>query len=118
MGPPAEVPDSGSLEGDLEMLASDLIDQLRSAKRPSIIDAAERDPELAMLHAGLHAALMAPFLFVAERARARGDAPASVTAAELIAGVVGPLLYRRWFFKEPIGPDFVAGAVAQALRGL
>ncbi len=122
MSSPAEVPDTGSLKGDLEALASDLAGQLRAAKwptiLPSIIDAAERDPELAALHAGLHAGLMAPFLIVAERAQARGDAPASVTDAELTASVVGPLFYRRWFSKEPIGPDFVAGAVARALKAL
>ena len=122
MSSPPEVPDTGSLKGDLEALASDLAEQLRSAKwpaiLPSIIDAAERDPELAILHAGLHAALMVPFLAIAERARTRGDAPASVTSAELTASVVGPLFYRRWFSKEPIGSDFVAGAVARALKAL
>ena len=119
MGSPPETPDTGSFRGDLDELVADLAQQLSSAKwpaiLPSIIDAAERDPELATLHASLHAALMTPFLTIAERAQARGDFPDGVTPAELTALVVGPLFYRRWFSKEPIGWDFAAGVVAHAL---
>ncbi len=122
MGSPPEAPDTGSFKGDLDALVADLAEQLRSARwpaiLPSIIDAAERDPELATLHASLHAALMTPFLAVAERAQARGDFPAGVSAAELIATIVGPLFYRRWFSKEPIGAEFAAGAVARALASV
>lgn len=117
LGSPSEVPDTGSLRGDLEALVTGLAEQLRSARwpaiLPSIIDAAERDPELAALHAGLHAGLMTPFLTVAERAQARGDFPAGQTPAELIASVVGPLFYRRWFSKEPIDRDFQAEIIAR-----
>lgn len=122
MGSPPEVPDTGSLKGDLDALVADLAEQLCSASWPSILpsimDAAERDPELAALHASLHAALMTPFLTVAERARTRGDFPAGVTPGELTASVVGPLFYRRWFSKEPIEPSFIAGAVLRALKAL
>ena len=116
LGSPPEVPDTGSLKGDLEVLLTDLAEQLGSAKwptiLPSIIDAAERDPELAELHAGLHAGLMIPFLAVTGRAQARGDFPTDQAPAELIASVVGPLFYRRWFSKEPIDSDFVAAVIA------
>lgn len=119
MGAPPEVPDTGRLKGDLEALATDLAEQLHLARwpamLPSIIDAAERDPELATLHANLHAALMTPFMTVAERGQARGDFPAGVTPTELTASVVGPLFYRRWFSKEPIGSDFVTSVVLRAL---
>ncbi len=119
MGSPPEVPNTDSFKGDLDALVGDVAEQLRSARwpaiLPSIIDAAERDPELATLHASLHAAMMTPFLTVAERAQARGDFPAGVTAAELIASLLGPLFYRRWFSKEPIGSNFAASAVARVL---
>lgn len=110
LGSPSEVPDTGSFKGDLEALLADLAEQLRSARwpaiLPSIIDAAERDPELAKLHAGLHAGLMTPFLTAAERAQARGDFPLGQTPAELVASAVGPLFYRRWFSKEPVDQHF------------
>src|SRR5271169_3669793 len=67
-GPQAEVPNTGSLKSDIAALAVQLADQLRSARwaaiLPSIIDAAERDPELAQLHRSLHAGLMAPYIAI------------------------------------------------------
>lgn len=115
LGSPSAAPDTGSLRGDLEVLLADLAGQLRSARwpaiLPSIIDAAERDPELAKLHAALHAGLMMPFLTVAERAQARGDFPVGQSSTELVASVVGPLFYRRWFSKEPIGCDLPASII-------
>ena len=57
IGTPPEVPNTGSLLGDVTALATHLADQLQNARwpavLPSIIDAAERDSELAQLHAGL-----------------------------------------------------------------
>lgn len=119
MGSAPQAPDTGSLKGDLEALVTDLAEQLGSARwptiLPSIIDAAERDPELAALHAGLHAGLMTPFLTVAERAQARGDFPAGQIPSELIASVVGPLFYRRWFSKEPIDRRFYSELMRRLL---
>ncbi|QXQ07404.1 TetR/AcrR family transcriptional regulator [Sphingosinicellaceae bacterium] len=119
MTPPVEAPDTGCVRADLELLTNALAEQLHSAKwtaiLPSIIDAAERDPELAALHAGLHASMMAPFLTVAERGASRGELPIGQNPAELTASVVGPLFYRRWFSKEPVDRNFAMGVVARAL---
>ena len=41
--------------------------------RPSIIDAAERDPDVAQLHKNLHASLMQPFVEAIEKAKRRGE---------------------------------------------
>src|SRR5580692_3235385 len=72
IGTRPEIPDTGSLKGDVTALATYLAQQLKSARwaavLPSIIDAAERDPELAQLLAELHAGQMAPYFAVAERA--------------------------------------------------
>ena len=72
LGSPAEAPDTGSLRADLEILAGALAQQLRSpgwpAVLPSIIDAAERDTEVAQVHAAMQARFSAPFLLAAERA--------------------------------------------------
>lgn len=112
------IPDTGSLQGDLNVLATDLAEQLRSgqwpAVLPSIIDAAERDPEVARMQARLHASFMTPFHTVAERAHARGEIATGRTAADIVASVVGPLFYRRWFSKEPIDARFVERIVGQA----
>ena len=119
LGEKSTPPDRGSLEADLLALAEGLAHQLRSARwaqiLPSIIDAAERDPETAKLHAGLQAGFTAGFLAAVERGRTRGEVPASRDGAELVAAVMGPLFYRRWFSREPLDARFVKGVIESAL---
>ena len=115
IGPEPPVPDTGSFAGDISALAAQLADMLRSARwpavLPSIIDAAEREPELAQLHARLHAGLMSPFAAVTERARERGELAPGQEAADVAALIAGPLFYRRWFSREPIDDAFVESVV-------
>lgn len=64
LGGTAEVPDTGSLRGDLHALLSGLAEQLRtaswSAVVPSIVDAAERDRDVLAMQTELHKDLMKP----------------------------------------------------------
>jgi len=110
-----EIPDTGSLGGDVTALAANLAHQLQSARwaavLPSIIDAAEREPELAKLHAKLHAGLMGPFLAVVERAKKRGELGPRQTTSDVVAAIVGPFFYRRWFSREPLDDQFVKSVV-------
>jgi AcrR family transcriptional regulator len=114
-----EVPDTGSLRKDLLVLATDLATRLRTARwpavLPSIIDAAERDPELAELHARLHAELIVAFQSVVERGQRRGELSAGREASEVVAAVLGPLFYRRWFSREALNERFVKGVVDSAV---
>jgi AcrR family transcriptional regulator len=118
LGTRPEIPDTGSLKGDVTALATYLADQLKSARwaavLPSIIDAAERDPEVAQLHAQLHAGLMIPYLAIAERAKKRGELAPGQTPSEFVASMVSPFFYRRWFSREPLDDVFVKSVV----RGL
>ncbi len=122
LGSRVDPPDTGSLEGDLRALAARLAGQLQTARwptiLPSIIDAAERDPELAQLHARLHAGFTAPYLAVIERAKTRGELPPHHDPADLVAAIMGPLFYRRWFSREPLDERFFKGVVASVLAGL
>jgi AcrR family transcriptional regulator len=119
LGAKPEAPDTGSLKGDVTLIAKHLANKLRSDHMatilPSIIDAAERDPEIAALHARLHAGFMAPLRLVLERARLRGELPRNCDPAEVIASLVGPLFYRRWFSREAIDESFVQGVVDRAV---
>jgi AcrR family transcriptional regulator len=114
-----EVPDTGSLRGDLLALATYLAGQLRTARwptiLPSIIDAAERDPEIARLHAELEAGFSHPYRPVIDRAKRRGELAAQYDASEIVASIVGPLFYRRWFSRQPIDKRFVASVVTRVL---
>lgn len=119
MGAPMETPDTGSLRGDITALAGQLAEHLRTARwaavLPSIVDAAERDPELAEVQTRLQAAMMAPFLAAIERAKRRGELPRSARPAEVVATIVGPLFYRRWFSREPLDSAFVKSVVSAAV---
>lgn len=120
IGTAPEIPDTGTLKGDITALATGLAQQLKTARwaavLPSIIDAAERDPELAQLHAQLHAGQMVPYFAVAERARKRGELAPGTNVAEFVASIVAPFFYRRWFTRQPLDDVFVKGAVRSLIN--
>ena len=116
-----EAPDTGCLQGDLVALAQAIAHRLGerwSTVLPSVIDAAERDPELASLHAQLHADMMHAFRTVVAHAQARGELPKQVTASDLIEAIMGPLFYRRWFSKGALTPAAAKTIAERALKGL
>jgi AcrR family transcriptional regulator len=117
--PKGEVPDTGSLHGDvtahLVMMAHRLQTAGWTSILPSIIDAAERDPELADLHARMQAGFKEPLVIAIERAKSRGELAARDNTSDIVAALVGPLVYRRWFSREPIEEQFVKGIIANVL---
>jgi AcrR family transcriptional regulator len=115
------VPDTGNLRSDLETLAAGASVRLRqpwSTVMPSIIDAAERDEDLAELQSQIHSQMRGAFMAVIERAQKRGELPASQDARELVATILGPILYRRYFSREPLSENFAKAIVARALGKL
>lgn len=106
-----EAPDSGSLKEDLRTLLCYLADQLETANwssvYPSVLDAAERDPELSVMQQSLHQSFMAPLVTVLARATRRGEIPPDRPHDALVAMLVGPLFFRRWFSKERIDEAFI-----------
>ena len=82
---------------------------------PSIIDAAERDPEIARLQTSMHAGNMQPFFDAIAAARRRGELARNQDPDTMIAAIVGPLFYRRWFSKEEIDEAFLARVIGQAI---
>jgi AcrR family transcriptional regulator len=121
LGPRPEIPDTGTIAGDVAQLLRYAATQLSTARwtsvLPSIIDAAERDPEIAAMHSRLHAGLMVPFRAVVERAQQRGELAPDRDPAELVAAIVGPMFYRRWFSREKLDAAFVANVVADLAGG-
>jgi AcrR family transcriptional regulator len=106
-----DVPDSGSLEGDLVAILVNLGHLLSTARWssvvPSIVDVAERDPEFAAVHGTIQRGHAAPVRMVLERAVERGELSESTDVSTMVSGLVGPLYYRRWFSREPIDDGFV-----------
>jgi AcrR family transcriptional regulator len=118
--PRVEVPDTGSLRGDLTAVAGVMAHRLQtgrwSSALPSVIDAAERDKAIAELQTLQHKAMMSVFDTIAARAKQRGDFPADIEPSELTAAIAGPLFYRRWFSRQKLDDAFVRRVVERVLR--
>jgi AcrR family transcriptional regulator len=120
IGTPLEVPDTGSFEGDVTALVTSLAHLLRSEKwtsvLPSVIDAAERDPDIAAVYSRLQEGYSAPLQSIIQRAMQKGELPKTSDAALLVAALTGPLFYRRWFSREPLTSAFAKQIVRLVLR--
>ena len=120
LGTPLATPDIGSFAADVTALTRKLAQILRSAQwtsvLPSIIDAAERDPDIAEMYGKLQQGYSAPFTTVIQRALQNGELPDDTDAAMLIAALTGPLFYRRWFSREPLTDAFADQIVLHVLR--
>jgi AcrR family transcriptional regulator len=116
-----EVPDTGSLEGDVTAILANLGYLLTTARWssvvPSIVDVAERDPEFAGLHGKIQRGHAAPLREVIERAAGRGLISAAADPSAMVSALIGPLYYRRWFSREPIGDQFVTTIVRNVVSG-
>ncbi|MFI0486186.1 TetR/AcrR family transcriptional regulator [Actinomadura sp. 9N215] len=110
--PAAFAPDSGSLRGDLAAFINDLARIVTtpptSALVPALIDAAERDAEIASLLAHFTAQRRKPIRAAIGRAVERGEIPSDrVRDLDLIDDLLlGPLFYRRLLSRSPITPEF------------
>lgn len=111
--------ETGTLRGDLMALATFIAVQLRTspwaAALPSVIDAAERDPELAALISAMHDGRTALVSEILARSQKRGELTAKWDVAELSTDIYGPLFYRRWFSREPLTERFAKTVVEAAI---
>jgi AcrR family transcriptional regulator len=114
-----EVPDTGSLEGDVTALLVNLGHVLGTARWssvvPSIVDVAERDPEFAGIHGQIQRGHAAPLREIIERAVGRGLISTAADPSTMVSALIGPLYYRRWFSREPIDDQFVTTIVRNVI---
>jgi len=122
IGTTHEAPDTGSFEGDVTALLTNMAELLRTANwssvMPSIIDEAERDPRIAEVHSRIQMGHTAPFQHIIKRAIVKGELPKKTNVAAVIASLLGPLFYRRWFSREPLDEPFVKGVVRSMRRSV
>ena len=121
--PAAALPDSGSLHGDLEVFTDDLARIVTtpptSALIPALIDAAERDTEVASLLAHFTAERRKPLRAAIGRAIERGELQSDRDLDVIDDLLLGPLFYRRLLSRRPITPEFtkiVTNMLVAALR--
>ncbi|WP_436664158.1 TetR/AcrR family transcriptional regulator [Alicyclobacillus acidoterrestris] len=114
-----ETPDTGSLEGDVSAILLEIAHLLRTANwsfvLPSIVDTAERNPEFAEIHSRIQRGHAAPLREVLQRAVDRGELSANANVSTIVAALLGPLFYRRWFSREPVDDQFVKAIIKLVL---
>jgi len=116
---PFPVPDSGDTRADVEQLLGAFVTLVRDTPFPKLmaafIDAAEREPDLARMHAELTRRRREPLLVVLERGRRRGELPADLDLELTCDLLAAPFFYRRFIAHHPIPPTMVADVVAKVL---
>jgi AcrR family transcriptional regulator len=120
MGPQFDTPDAGSFPSDLRALAARVVEQLLSGSYAAILlslmDAAERNRDLASVLAAIQTRVVDAVAVVLARARGRGELSRLPEPSDVAAVIVGPLLYRRLFSHEPLSEGFFRVLVDTALR--
>lgn len=99
----------------LEDLARNVAASTWSSCLPTLIDAAERDPEARELHCGLARAGKQAMVEMLEEGKRRGEFPATLDAELMTEALGGPILIRRLFLAEPFDPANVRHLVDQLL---
>ena len=119
---PAVPEHTGDLRTDLcatfTALAGVLTDPDRSRLLATLVDAAERDPELGALHVDHGAERRAPARSLVHAAVERGELAAGTDPDLVVDLLVGPLFYRRLLAHEPVTADYVESVVDTVLAGL
>jgi AcrR family transcriptional regulator len=118
---PPPAPDLGALRADLHALIGGLCQALSmsrwAALMPSLIDAAERDPEFAEVHRRFAASRTMPIREVIQRGIERNELPCDVDVEQLIDLLSGPVFYRRLIAREPVDRAYGERLVDRVLLG-
>lgn len=117
-----ETPDTGSLRDDLEaffegMVTADLSGTVGKLM-PALVDAAGRDPEIELLLDRVALERQRPILDIVERAQARGELPNELDPRVAIGTIVGPIVFRRLIWRQPLDAAYVRGCLDVAVAGL
>ncbi len=116
--PPVD-PDLGTLRADLLHLVGGLAHALVVSPAAGIMaglmDAAERDPAFAALHAREGERRHGVVLAVIERGVRRGELPADADPHEVLDLLTGPIVYRRYTGARTLDAAFAARVVDRVL---
>ena len=115
LGTRADAPNTGTFVSDVQALMTTIANLLNTARwssvMPSIIDAAERNAELADVHSSIQRGHTIPFQEIIARAMSNGELPPDTDVDALIAALIGSVYYRRWFSREPVDEAFIAAVI-------
>jgi AcrR family transcriptional regulator len=115
-------PDTGSLEGDVRAILTNIAELLGTARWssivPSIVDVAEHDPAFADVHSRIQRKHAAPLRAALDRAVLSGEIAPIADHDAIAAALLGPLFYRRWFSREQIDATFVEMIIGNTVTRL
>jgi AcrR family transcriptional regulator len=115
-------PDTGSLRGDLDAFFGGMVRADLSGKvgqlMPCLIDAAGRDTEIEGLLDRIALERQQPILVIVERAQARGELPADLDARVVVGTIVGPIVFRKLVWRQPLDAAYLTGCLDVAIAGL
>jgi AcrR family transcriptional regulator len=116
---PLPVPDTGHVTTDVMQLMTAFVALLEHTPFPRLlaafIDAAERDPALAGLHADLTRRRREPLLVVLARGREHGQLPIDLDLEIVTDLLAGPFFYRRFIAHQQITKDLTEQVVTHVL---
>jgi len=119
---PVPTPDTGSVRGDLLQVLDRAVHLLSEGPFPRLmaafIDAAERDPTLAGLHAELTDRRREPLREALDRGRRRGEIPVAADVELAIDLLAAPYFYDRFIARRPLGSRSTAAHVDHVLAAL
>lgn len=120
IGTAVQAPETGRVADDIREYLMTIARILRKEKwtsvLPSVIDAAERDPDIAAMYSELQAGYSRPLEEVIRRGIRSGQLPPTTNPSLLISLLTGPLFFRRWFSREPLNETFVERLVEMVLK--
>lgn len=115
-------PDTGTMRGDLEtffggMIRSDLSGTV-GLIIPCIIEAAGRDPEMAVLLERIGAERERVIKVMVGRSIDRGELRTDLDIETLVGVVVGPIVFQKMVRRRPLTPEYIAAVLDVILAGL
>jgi hypothetical protein len=117
--PPISTCDEGTARERIVRVLEDLAEITRastwSSCLPSLIDAAERDPDARALHSALATAGRQSLVDLLEAGVATGELPSDLDPDVMAEALAGPILLRRLMSLEPLEPARVRHLVDQVL---
>ncbi|MDT3442255.1 TetR/AcrR family transcriptional regulator [Pseudofrankia sp. BMG5.37] len=119
---PSVEPDTGSVRGDLIGLLEQLVDYLSNPSSgrvfSSFVDAAARDPELAVLQSEMIRTKRSAYALVIGRAIGRGELPAELDIELVTDLLMSPFIYRRVVGQSRVRRADIAPVVDTVLAGV
>ncbi len=104
--PPLDDPDTGSFADDVRSVVHQIVDGLSNSPLagilPSLVDAAERDPEVERLFKEFGSTRRSVLRGIFTRADARGEVRDGLDADVAIDLLVGPIFTRRLVTRAPV----------------